>query len=156
MVRHFPSSSGSCADNAGSARLRPLMVRLSDCLHAENMSRCEIEDVLKQLDLSLQQYQLDVHADGPLHDALHRNPWLTTRVQQLRQQRGELQAMLRPLLELARNADDWAVCFPQLSYKFDQFVERCLDYDAAVQDMLHEAFPGPSWLQDPHGDLPFP
>lgn len=157
--RNVYSFSSSADENAGSAGTRLLLSQLNECLHdvcrRPPAVECQqVRCILEQLDGNLMQYQLELDGDGPLQDAMQRDPWLATELKLLRQEQIKLRAMLRSLLGLAQCECDWAACSAQLHSTFEQFAEHCLEFEMAVQNALHEAYPGPDWLA--HGDSRLP
>jgi capsule polysaccharide export protein KpsE/RkpR len=81
-------------------------------------------------------------ADGIYDDAVERAPWLTADAERLKQHQSALRQSLQALRMLVSRRGGSSDSFAP---RFHEFVELYMEHEAAEQDFLQAAFPGPAW-----------
>ncbi|NIP86598.1 MAG: hypothetical protein GTO03_13945 [Planctomycetales bacterium] len=126
----------------GRRPLRELIEAVMGLLRSEPASADELDQLLTQLADGLDQDLTLQLAEGIYDDAVLRAPWLTADAERLKQQQAGLQQSLQALRMLAGRD---GLPSDSVAQRFSEFAELYLEHEAAEQDFLQSAFPGPDW-----------
>ncbi len=116
-----------------------LMVEL---LRGENPSPTHVDALLVELAEGIDHCIATHQVEGIYEDAIQRAPWLTADGERLKQQ---LAAMAQSLQALRMLASRGGGLGESLAGRFEEFAELYAEHEAAEQDFLQAAFPGPDW-----------
>jgi hypothetical protein len=113
-----------------------------ELLQKKNPAATDIDKLLVGLSHLLDQCVAAQIAEGIYEDAVQRAPWLTADAERLKQQQTALRQSLQALRMLVSRGGGSS---ESLAQRFDEFAELYTEHEAAEQDFLQAAFPGPDW-----------
>ncbi len=146
MNTEIPPPADLPAHPRRSTSRRELIQSVVELLRRGEARGSALEELLGRLATSVDQWMSSRRGDGTYDAALQNAPWLTSDVERLKRDQAALRQSLQSFQLQRTHLDDSEASVRQLSQQFEDFAAQLVDCEVAEQTLLHNAYPGPSWV----------